>query len=54
MPTQNTPRAGQSKLELDKVIPVLTTIDSSINASSINDIHHMGKLLALTAIQDPY
>jgi len=38
-----TPRAGRSKLELEKVLPVLTTIDSSIRVSSINDIHRLGK-----------
>jgi len=38
-----TPRAGRSKLEQEKVLPVLTTIDSSIRVSSINDIHRLGK-----------
>ena len=38
-----TPRANRSKLELEKVLPVLTTIDSSIRDSSINDIHRLGK-----------
>jgi len=42
----NTPRFARSKLDLDKVLPILNIIDTSIGESSISDIHRLGKFSA--------
>ena len=40
------PRVARSKLDLEKVLPILNTIDTSIGDTSINDIHRLGKFSA--------
>ena len=42
----NMPRVARSKLDLEKVLPILNTIDTSIGDTSINDIHRLGKFSA--------
>jgi len=40
------PRFARYKLDLDKVLPILNIIDTSIGESSISDINRLGKFSA--------
>jgi len=42
----STPRFAKFKLDLEKVLPILNIIDTSIGESSISDIHRLGKFSA--------